>query len=105
MPLPLVATKNIVRRVLTEQTPFFRNWVEYGLIGKPSTGAKAPPFATQRRKALGMTRLATHPQETLLKAPAFEVLIELALDKSRQCGSLSRQLGLERVIMFFNTSW
>ncbi len=49
-----------------------------------------------------MTGLATHPQETVLEASAFEVLVELVLDIPRQRGSLSRQVRLERGVVFFD---
>ncbi len=67
-----------------------------------ATGAKTAAFATERHEVLGMTSLAPNPQKTVLEAPAFEVLVELALDIARQCRSLSRQVGLERGIVVFD---
>jgi len=67
-----------------------------------ATGTETPTFAAARRDMLGMAGLAAHPQEPVIEAPAFEVFIELPLDIPRQCASLSRQMRLEREVVFFD---
>jgi hypothetical protein len=51
-----------------------------------------------------MAALAAHPQETVLEAPALEVVLELLLDIPRQGRALCRQIRLERGIGFLNES-
>ena len=69
---------------------------------RPTTGTKASSFAAKRHQMLGVTSLATHTKKTMFKAAAFEVSLELALDISRQSGSLRRQVCLERGIVVFD---
>ena len=60
---------------------------------------KTARFAAKRYEVLSVTRFAAHAQETVLKAAAFEVGLELALEIAWQCRSLRRQAGLERGIV------
>jgi hypothetical protein len=67
-----------------------------------AAGAKPAAFTTVRHQTLGIATVTTYPQEAILKATAFKVLVELALDIPRQCASLRRQVDLERRIVFFD---
>jgi hypothetical protein len=54
---------------------------------------------TEGDQVFSMTAIATYPQETLLEAPAVEVILELPLDIARQFRALGRQMRLERGIV------
>jgi hypothetical protein len=49
-----------------------------------------------------MACITAHPQETVLEAPASEVILELLLDIPGQGPTLCRQMGLERGVVFFD---
>ena len=49
-----------------------------------------------------MTNIAAHTQETMLETAASEVVLELALDILRQYPALSRQMGHESGVVFFD---
>lgn len=49
-----------------------------------------------------MASITAHPQETVIEAPAVEVLLEFPLDIPRHCRALCRQMGLERGVVFLD---
>jgi hypothetical protein len=59
-------------------------------------------FAAEGDQMLGMTDVAAHSQEPVLKAAALEVILELLLHIPRQDRALRRQVGLERGIIFLD---
>jgi hypothetical protein len=51
---------------------------------------------------LGMAAVAAHPQETVLKTAAFQVILEFPLDIPWQFRALCRQMGHESGVVFFD---
>ena len=49
-----------------------------------------------------MTAVTPHPQETVLEAPAVDVILEFPLDISWYCRALCNQMALERGVVFLD---
>ena len=68
----------------------------------PTARTKAALFAAESDQVFRVTAVTAHPQETVLKATAFQVILELPLDIPWQCPALCRQMGLERGVLGFH---
>jgi len=109
---PWTTAKQKAQRVREAQHPLAQGLFGKNLIDQQgrtlghspgtATGTEAPPLAAERQKVLGVTRFAPDSQKTMFESATFEVLVELALDRPRQCAPQCRQLSLERGIVVFD---
>lgn len=73
----------------------------FGHPTRPATGTKSTALTAEGDQALGVTRLAAHPQKAVFQPAAFEVVLKFSLYIDRQLPALLRQMGREcRVILF-----
>ena len=67
----------------------------------PQLGQK-PLTSTEGHEMFRMTAITAHPQETVLKPPALEVVLKPLLDIPGQFAALLCQMGLERGVVFLD---
>ena len=69
----------------------------------PRSAARTKPtlLAADGNQFLGVTILATHPQEPILQQPALQVILELSVHESRQGSAAAGQVfDKDRIILF-----
>jgi hypothetical protein len=76
-----------------------------GCLGHPAgTAARAKPslLAGKRHEPVEVTLIATHPQEPVFEATAFEIRFKLSMDMGRQTFALKFQLLNQSGVVFLH---
>lgn len=89
--LVLASHPDVLSRVLA----VVRRALQCDALTRAAAGTETSALTAEGDQVFGMVVVAAHPEESILTAPAFEIIVERPLYLPRQTPSLRRQVRFE----------